>query len=141
LDKSRQILELITPYIKEGKILTRSYNQIQQSVNDFLVLKDNNKIFACVALRIYSQSNIGEIYSLAVAANMQKQGYSNKLLLMAIKKANSMGINKIFALSKYNKKWFINNNFIQINLDKLPKERQESFDHNRNPSIFFKDIG
>jgi amino-acid N-acetyltransferase len=45
---------------------------------------------------------------------------------------------KVFALSRHNAQWFLNQGFVKMEISELPKNRQALFDHQRNSSIFFK---
>lgn len=83
---------------------------------------------------------MGEIYALAVSKDTQNQGFSAKLLDQIMQKARISNFSKIFALSKYNTEWFLNQDFVQMKISELPVKRQALFDHNRNSSIFFKDV-
>lgn len=139
-DKVAQILQLITPFVKEGKILPRTYQQINDNIDDFILIFESKKLSACAGLKDCKEGGMGEIYALAVSKNTQKTKTSSKLLLQIISKAKSLNLAKIFALSKYNSQWFIKHKFTQMEISELPRKRQILFDYNRNSSIFFKDI-
>ena len=47
---------------------------------------------------------------------------------------------KIFALTKFGTDWFVKNGFTQMNISDLPIKRQKYFNHDRNSSIFFKEV-
>ncbi|HIM58243.1 MAG TPA: GNAT family N-acetyltransferase, partial [Gammaproteobacteria bacterium] len=83
---------------------------------------------------------VGEIYALAVSKSVQNQGFSAKLLDEIMQKARVSNFSKIFALSKHNAQWFLKQGFVQMKISQLPKKRQALFDHQRNSSIFFKDV-
>lgn len=139
-DKVTQILELITPFVEEGKILPRTYTQINDNIDDFVLLFEGQKLIACAGLKDCKEGGMGEIYSLAVSKDAQKTGASSKLLTQIISRAKTLNFDKIFALSKYHAKWFIKHKFTQIEISELPKKRQVLFNQKRNPSIFFKAI-
>jgi amino-acid N-acetyltransferase len=140
LDKVEQILSLIKPFVEEGKILPRTYDQIAENIDDFVFLRNFDKLVACVGLKDCKEGEMGEIYALAVSKDAQNQGFSTKLLDKIMQKARISNFSKIFALTKYNQQWFVNNGFVQTSIDKIPKRRQALFDHQRNSSIFFKDV-
>jgi amino-acid N-acetyltransferase len=83
---------------------------------------------------------MGEIYALAVSKDVQNQGFSDKLLDKIMQKARISNFSKIFALSKHNAKWFLKQGFVQMQISELPRKRQVLFNHQRNSSIFFKDV-
>jgi amino-acid N-acetyltransferase len=140
LDKVEQILSLIKPFVEEGKILPRTYDQIAENIDDFVFLRNFDKLVACAGLKDCKEGEMGEIYALAVSKDAQNQGFSTKLLDKIMQKARISNFSKIFALTKYNQQWFVNNGFVQMSIDEIPKRRQALFDHQRNSSIFFKDV-
>lgn len=140
MDKTEQILELIEPFVKEGKILPRTYEQIENNIDDFVFVMNSDKLVACAGLRGYKNSVMCEIYCLAVISGAQKQGHSEKLLGELINKARDFHYSKIFALSKFSTNWFIKNSFTQAGIEDLPNERKDNYDHERSSPIFIKDI-
>jgi len=140
LDIAQEILDLIDPFVKEGKILPRTYDQINQNLDDFVFLRHFDQLVACAGLKDCQEGKMGEIYALAVSKQVQNQGFSTKLLKEIMHKARIANFSKIFALSKHNAQWFSNQGFIQMKISELPKKRQTLFNHQRNSLIFFKDV-
>lgn len=140
LNTAQQILELITPFVIKGNILPRTYMQINNNISDFVVLERSGTIIACAGLKNCQESNVGEIYALAVSREVQNQGISIKLLDRIMQKAQYENFSKIFALSKHNIEWFLKQGFVQAKVDDLPKNRQNIFDYHRNSSVFFKEV-
>lgn len=140
MDKTQQILDLIAPFVKMGKILPRTHAQINDNIADFVVLEQSGAIIACAGLKNCQEGGMGEIYALAVSEKVQNQRVSAKLLDKVMQKARFDGFCKIFALSKYNVEWFLKQGFVQMQISELPKNRQKLFDHQRNSSIFFKEV-
>ena len=140
MDKSEQILTLIKPFVDQEKILLRSKEEIEKNINDFILLFDNNQLIACAGLKDCQEGSMGEIYSLAVAKNSQNLGLSMQLLDKILIEAKRRKFNKVFALTKYEANWFLKHQFTQMKISNLPKKRQKYFNHDRNSSIFFKDI-
>ncbi|MCH9646555.1 MAG: GNAT family N-acetyltransferase [Proteobacteria bacterium] len=140
MDNSEQILTLIKPFVEQGKILPRSKQEIEESIGDFVLLFDNNQLAACAGLKDCQEGAMGEIYSLAVAQNLQNTGLSNQLLAKILIQAKQRQFSKIFALTKFGTDWFIKHGFTQMKIADLPSKRQQYFNHDRNSSIFFKEV-
>ena len=140
MDKASQILTLIQPFVEQGKILPRTKAQINDQLDDFVLLFDNDQLVACAGLKDCKEGSMGEIYSLAVARQAQNTGLSADLLDKIMLKAQQEKFSKIFALTKYGTQWFIKNGFTLMNISDLPSKRQQYFNHDRNSSIFFKDV-
>ncbi len=141
MDNSEKILTLIKPFVDQGKILSRSKQEIEKSINDFVLIFDQEQqLVACAGLKDCQEGLTGEIYSLAVALNSQNTGLSNELLNKILASAKQRKFSKIFALTKFGTNWFIKNGFIQMSISDLPSKRQKYFNHDRNSSIFFKEV-
>ncbi len=126
--------------MEQGKILPRSRQEIEESIDDFVLLFDGDQLLACAGLKDCQEGSMGEIYSLAVAKNVQNTGLSKKLLNKILIKAKLRKFSKIFALTKFGTDWFVKNGFTQMNISDLPIKRQKYFNHDRNSSIFFKEV-
>ncbi len=140
MDKASQILNLIQPFVDQGKILPRAKEEIEKNINDFVLLYQADQLVACAGLKNCQEGSMGEIYSLAVTQSLQSTGLSSKLLEKLLTKAKKKKFSKIFALTKFGTHWFIKNGFTQMNITNLPKKRQQYFNHDRNSSIFFKEV-
>jgi amino-acid N-acetyltransferase len=140
LNKAQQILALIEPFVKEGRILPRNEAQINANIDDFVLIFNAEKLVACAGLKDCQQDSTGEIYSLAVIADKQNTGLSAELLAGIMSKAKKANFAQVFALTKYEKHWFIKNGFRQMTVSDLPTKRQQYFDSVRNSSIFFKGV-
>ncbi len=128
MDTAQQILDLIEPFVQEGRILPRTFDQINNNIDDFVILRNFDKMVACAGLKDCKEGKMGEIYALAVSLNEIMQ------------KARIANFSKIFALSKHNTQWFLKQGFVRMEINELPKKRQALFNHQRNSSIFFMDI-
>ncbi|CAC9544312.1 N-acetylglutamate synthase (EC 2.3.1.1) [uncultured Gammaproteobacteria bacterium] len=140
MDNSEQILTLIKPFVDQGKILSRSKNEIEKNINDFVLLFEKSQLVACAGLKDCQEGSMGEIYSLAVAQDFQNTGLSNQLLDKILANAKQRNFSKVFALTKFGTEWFIKNNFTKMQISDLPKKRQKYFNYDRNSSIFFKEV-
>jgi hypothetical protein len=51
LDTAQQILDLIEPFVQEGRILPRTFDQINNNIDDFVFLRNFDKMVACAGLK------------------------------------------------------------------------------------------
>jgi len=140
LSKARQIIELMQPFVEEGRLLERSYETINNSIDDFVVIENHNEIIASAGLRLYKEENIGEIYALVVNKNFHNSDTSSKLMELLIQKASSLNLKSIFALSKYGGRFFFRFDFFESELSSLPESRQNSYDYSRNSTIYLRNL-
>ncbi len=140
MSKAKQIIELMQPFVEEGRLLERSYETINNSIDDFVVIENHNEIIASAGLRLYKEENIGEIYALVVNKNFHNSDTSSKLMELLIQKASSLNLKSIFALSKYGGRFFFRFDFFESELSSLPESRQNSYDYSRNSTIYLRNL-
>jgi N-acetylglutamate synthase-like GNAT family acetyltransferase len=128
------------PFVEEGRLLTRSLETINNCVDDFVVIEDEDKIIACAGLKVYQQEKVGEIYALVVSKKFHNTEVSSKLMHLLIQKASSLKLTSIFALSKYGGRFFFRFNFNEVELNSLPESRQKSYDYVRSSTIYSRNL-
>ena len=128
------------PYVDDGKLLKRSYEELNGCFEDFVFVTDGDQIVACAALRHYKDEKKGEIYALAVNKEYHNTGVSSQLMEKLMKKAFDLNLIGIFALSKYGGRFFLRHGFVEGVISALPLTRQKSYDHQRKSTIYLKNI-
>jgi len=128
------------PFVEEGRLLTRSLETINNCVDDFVVIEDEDKIIACAGLKVYQQEKVGEIYALVVSKKFHNTEVSSKLMHLLIQKASSLKLTSIFALSKYGGRFFFRFDFNEVELNSLPESRQKSYDYVRSSTIYSRNL-
>ena len=128
------------PYVDDGKLLKRSYEQLNESLEDFVLVTNDDQIVACAALRHYKDERKGEIYALAVNKEYHNTGVSSQLLEKLMKRASDLNLVGIFALSKYGGRFFLRHGFVEGVISALPLTRQKSYDHQRKSTIYLKKL-
>ena len=140
MSKITQLIKLMQPYVDDGKLLNRSYEQLNECFEDFVFVNDGDQIVACAALRHYKDEMKGEIYALAVNREYHNTGVSSQLMEKVMKKASNLDLVGIFALSKYGGRFFLRHGFIESVIGDLPLTRQKSYDHQRKSTIYLKKL-
>ena len=93
------IAELIKPFVDEGSLLERTYDEFGDLLPNFFVAADEEGvIIGCAALEIYSRK-LAEIRSLAVAASAQGQGIGRKLVEACVERARENNILEVMAIT------------------------------------------
>lgn len=93
------IADLIKPFVDEGSLLERTYDEFGELLPNFFVAVDaNDVIVGCAALEIYSRK-LAEIRSLAVAASAQGQGVGRKLVDACVERARERHVLEIMAIT------------------------------------------
>ena len=126
------------PFVDDGKLLSRSYEQLSEAIDDFVFIEDAGQIIACAGLRVYKSEKMGEIYALTVNKSFHNTGTSLELMNKLIQKASDLGLDSIFALSKYGGRFFFRHDFAEVGVSSLPLLRQKSYDYQRNSIIYLR---
>lgn len=128
------------PFVDEGRLLPRSFETINNSIDDFIVIENENEVIACAGLKVYQHEEVGEIYALVVNKAFHNTDTSSKLMRLLIDKASGMGLSSIFALSKYGGRFFFRFDFNEAKLSSLPESRQKSYDYERSSMIYLRKL-
>ncbi len=113
-----QMQQLINYFADKGEMLARSLSEIYENIRDYFVVRQGERVIACVALHV-SWSDLAEIKSLTVAEDYQKQGIGDQLVAVCLKEAKELGIPTIFCLT-YKPSFFEKAGFSQIDKAELP---------------------
>ncbi|MFN8562929.1 MAG: GNAT family N-acetyltransferase [Anaerolineae bacterium] len=98
-DDIEAIAELIKPFVDEGSLLERTYDEFEELLpNFFVAVDDDGNILGCAALEIYSRK-LAEIRSLAVSVDAQGQGVGRKLVEACVERAREQNILEVMAIT------------------------------------------
>ena len=89
---------LISSYAEVDRMLFRSYADIYENLQTFIVAELDNNIVGCCALEVI-WADLAEIKSLAVDEAYKGKGIGNRLVAAAVEQAEKLGVPKVFALT------------------------------------------
>jgi len=93
------IADLIRPFVEEGSLLERTYDEFGELLPNFFVAVDEDGVIVgCAALEIYSRK-LAEIRSLAVSPEVQGQGIGRLLVEACIERAHEHNILEVMAIT------------------------------------------
>jgi len=116
-----KIQTLLEPFVKEGIILQRDDDEVATNIRSYIAIEEDNKFIAIGALHIYSKE-LGEIRSLAVDKNYQRQGLGKKIVTELEKEAQKLGLKKLLTLT-YQKEFFEILGFKEIPKEEVPSQK------------------
>ena len=131
----KAIHQLIEPLGKNGELLSRANEKIEQDLDNFIVIEHNHNLIGCVAL--YPYKNMTEIACFVIHPNYQKQGFGMKLLNYCEKKIQS---EYAFILTTQSEHWFIEKGFSEAHTDSMPAKRRKIYQIERNSKFFTKKL-
>ncbi len=140
IDDVGGILSLITPLEKEGILVRRSRERLEQEIEHFTVMEIDGTIVACAALYPFIQENSGELACMATHPEYRKNGRAAKLLAHIEKQASKIKMKQLFILTTQTEHWFLEQGFEASSLEILPQERLKLYNYQRNSKIFVKKL-
>ncbi len=115
---AKKIHSLINKFAKKIDMLPRSLSEIYESIRDFSIVIEDDKVIAVAALHIL-WDDLAEIRSMAVSKNHQGLGIGKQLIKKSIREARDIGVKKVFALT-YHPDFFKGQGFEDIDKNELP---------------------
>lgn len=115
-----QMHKLVNSLADKGEMLARSLSEIYENIRDYFVVRQGERVIACVALHV-SWSDLAEIKSLVVAEDYQQQGVGARMMEACIREAKGLGIPTIFCLT-YKPAFFEKFGFSQVDKAELPRK-------------------
>jgi amino-acid N-acetyltransferase len=95
---AREIHRLLLTYARDGLVLPRSLAEIYESLRDFYVFVDGDKVVGTAALNICWE-DLAEVRSLAVNTESGGRGVGRTLVETCLAEARQLGIRRVFALT------------------------------------------
>lgn len=133
------IMRLIQPLLDDDILVSRNQEQIESNVHTFAVVERDGAIIACAALQPY-ENNMAEMACVAVDPAYRSFGKGNALLGFILRKARSMGVNKLFVMTTRTAHWFMERGFVEATVDDLPKSKRDKIDLKRRSKVYVMDI-
>lgn len=85
------IIAFIGPFVESGKLLDRTYDEIETWLPTFFIAEAEGRIVGCAALEIYSRK-LAEIRSLAVSPDVQGMGVGRMLVDACVRVARERNV-------------------------------------------------
>ena len=120
ISDAKQIQEVVNSFADKGDMLARALSEIYENLRDFFVVRDNNRVVACVSLHI-SWADLAEIRSLVVSEDKHDQGLGSLLIESCLDEARELGIPTVFCLT-YKPAFFEKYGFRQVDKMELPRK-------------------
>lgn len=116
----------IKPFVEDGKLLHRTYDELNEWLTNFFVAELDGEIVGCAALEIYSKK-LAEVRSLAVSPKVQGMGIGKRLVQVCVDRAKENNVFEVMAITSSDQ-FFINCGFDFT----LPGEKKALFIQTRD---------
>jgi amino-acid N-acetyltransferase len=121
-------------YVERGLLVSRSQEDIEEKLSDYVVYAVDNAVHGCGALHTY-EKDCAEIAAIAVGANYKDAGVGEAVVNFLIEKAKKQKIKKLFLLTTQTSDWFYSFGFKDSSVEDLPKSKKEKYDGKRNSKV------
>ncbi len=111
---------LLNYYAQMGQLLPRSKSDLAAKLECFRVIKDHDEVIACASLEHFTE-NLAEVRSLMVKDSHKGQGLGERLLVDAIKRAQTTDTGRLMALT-YVPEFFHKQGFKTVNKEIFPEK-------------------
>jgi len=140
IDDVGGLFELLNPLEEQGVLVRRSREMLETEIEQFTVIDRDGMIVGCAALYPFIDQQLGELACVAVHPDY-REGDRGKLLLQHVeKKAQSLGIKRLFVLTTQTAHWFIEKGFKASSIAELPEKKQCLYNYQRNSKVFIKPL-
>lgn len=116
----KTIKDLVNRYAEKGEMLPRALGELYDSIRDFSVYEENEKVIGVAALHV-GWEGLGELRSVAVAPEHIGEGIGKKLVRACMDEAAQMGVKEVFVLT-YVQEFFDKIGFRKASKNDLPQK-------------------
>ncbi len=141
IDDVGGILELIEPLERDGVLVKRSREMLETEIGHFRVLERDGRVIACAALYPFPDHGSGELACIVTHPDYRGSERGQRLLRELEQDAQGLGLGQVFVLTTQTAHWFLEQGFVEADLDELPEQRQSLYNLQRNSKVFVKQLG
>lgn len=140
VDDVGAVLELIHPLEKNGTLVRRSREVLENEIERFTLIERDAVVIGCAALYPFLEEGMAELACVVVDPEYSGGARGDALLHAVEQQALESGISKIFVLTTKTAHWFIERGFVETDVSALPNEKKALFNLQRNSKVFFKSL-
>jgi amino-acid N-acetyltransferase len=133
------ILRLMEPLMRQGILIRRGAEQIQEKKDDYVVYEIDGSVHACGALHHWGESQ-GEIAAVATDPLYADMGLGRRIVGYLIGRAKKSGLSRVFVLTTQTQDWFELLGFSECSVESLPEKRRRHYDQARKSKVFALDL-
>lgn len=134
------ILELIRPLEEQGILVKRSREQLEMEVGRYTIIERDGIVIACAALNVFSAEKMAEMACVAVHPDYRDSSRGDVLLEAIKRRAQKLGIEKLFVLTTRTTQWFQERGFELASPDDLPAYKRENYNYQRMSKVLILNL-
>jgi amino-acid N-acetyltransferase len=133
------ILRIMEPLMKQGSLIRRNSQDIQEKKEDYVVFEIDSSVHACGALHDWGEGQ-GEIAAIATDPAFAEMGLGRRIVRCLIDRAEKQGLRRVFVLTTRTQDWFESLGFREDSTESLPERKRKSYDRDRKSKVFALDL-
>jgi amino-acid N-acetyltransferase len=134
------LLRLMEPLMRQGVLVRRSPEAIQEREGDYAVFEIDGSVHACGALHDWGEGQ-GEIAAITTDSAYAGMGLGRRIVRYLIDRAKKQGLRRVFILTTRSQDWFELLGFKECPLESLPERKRRSYDRARGSKAYALDLG
>ena len=139
IDDVSEILNLISPLEKQGKLAKRSRELLETEISYFFVADHpDGFLLGCAALYPMGIESSRELACVVTHPDFQDRGIASRLLALIEQQAADQAVLQLFVLTTQATHWFQEKGFIETTFNELPEDRKLLYNYQRNSKILKK---
>ncbi|QLB14738.1 amino-acid N-acetyltransferase [Mannheimia granulomatis] len=129
------LLDLIRPLEQQGILVKRSREQLEMEIANYTIIERDGVVIACAALNPYPEEKMAEMACVAVHPDYRDSSRGDVLLANIRKRAEQMGMEKLFVLTTRTTQWFQERSFRLADAQDLPRYKRENYNYQRRSKV------
>jgi amino-acid N-acetyltransferase len=140
IDDIGGLLQLIEPLEKQGFLVKRSRELLENEIEHFVIIERDGMVIGCAALYPFMDEKMGELACLVSHPQYRRAARADHLVSYVERKAKKLGIETIFVLTTQSIHWFKERGFSSAEISDLPSAKKELYNLKRNSKVLTKKI-
>lgn len=129
------LLDLIRPLEQQGILVKRSREQLEMEISNYTIIERDGVVIACAALNPYPEEKMAEMACVAVHPDYRDSSRGDILLENIRKRAEQLGMEKLFVLTTRTTQWFQERGFKPAEAQQLPRYKRENYNQKRRSKV------
>ncbi len=140
IDDIGGLLELIEPLEKQGILVKRSRELLENEIEHFQIVERDGMVIGCAALYPFQEEKMGELACLVSHPKYRRSARADNLVVHIERKARELGLEAIFVLTTQSIHWFRERGFRFAEINELPAAKKELYNLKRNSKVLIRKI-
>jgi len=140
IDDIGGLLQLIEPLEKQGILVKRSRELLENEITHFSIIERDGMVIGCAALYRFGEEKMGELACLVSHPKYRRAARADNLVEHVERKARKLGIDTIFVLTTQSIHWFRERGFEFADINQLPTAKKAMYNLKRNSKVLIKKI-